>query len=78
MVEVRYGVILILIFPLPRKAWATVVHQSRVENAPGIKLKDLAASSTEGTSILAAFRLLLDRRLYPGASRKRRSQYELV
>ena len=55
-----------------------MVHQSRVEDAPGIKLKDLAANSTEGTSILAGFRLLLDRRSYPGTSRKRRSDYELV
>ena len=65
-------------FFLLRKAWATVVHQSRIVDAPGIELKDLAANSTQGTSILAGFRLLLDRLSYPGTSRKRRSNYELV
>jgi len=55
-----------------------VVHQSRVEHAPGIKLKDLAANSTDSTSILTAFRLLLDRCLYTGTSRKKRSHYESV
>ena len=41
-------------------------------------MKDLAANSTEGTSILAAFRLLLNRYWYTGTSRKTRYYYESV
>jgi hypothetical protein len=57
-------------------AWATVIHQSRVKDAPGVKLKNLAANSSDPVSAWAALRLLWDRQMYPGTARRYRREYE--
>lgn len=59
-------------------AWATLIHQSRLPNAPGIRLKDLAAQSENSSSILSALRLLWDRHSYRGTDREYRRFYESV
>lgn len=59
-------------------AWATVIHQSCLRDGQGIKLKDLAASMRNTTSILPALRLLWDRWMYPGTTHKHRDHYESV
>ncbi|KAF9464263.1 hypothetical protein BDZ94DRAFT_1289419 [Collybia nuda] len=61
---------------LEAATWATVIHQSRVMDEPGVKLKDLAANSGDSTSALAALRLLWDRYMYTGTSRRSRQQYD--
>ncbi|KAF8075860.1 hypothetical protein FPV67DRAFT_386387 [Lyophyllum atratum] len=61
---------------LEAAAWATVIHQSSVRETPGIKLRDLAASSGDPTSAWTALRLLWDRAMYPGTSRRSREHYD--
>ncbi|KAF9464261.1 hypothetical protein BDZ94DRAFT_1216732 [Collybia nuda] len=56
--------------------WATVIHQSRVVDEPGVKLKDLAANSADPTSAWTALRLLWYRYMYTGTSRSFRQQYD--
>ncbi|RDB19547.1 hypothetical protein Hypma_013386 [Hypsizygus marmoreus] len=61
---------------LEAATWATVIHQSRVEDSPGVKLKDLAANSADPMSAWAAVRLLWDRYMYRGTSRENRGHYD--
>jgi len=61
---------------LESAVWATVIHQSRVIDDPGIKLKDLVASTEDPTSPWVALRLLWDRYLYEGTSRQYRRGYD--
>ncbi|KAJ7929139.1 hypothetical protein B0H13DRAFT_2248169 [Mycena leptocephala] len=56
--------------------WATLIHQSRVPNNPGIRLKDFAAGSEYPTSILAALLLLWNRIFYRGTARSARKHYD--
>ncbi|KAF8883443.1 hypothetical protein BD779DRAFT_1802002 [Infundibulicybe gibba] len=61
---------------LEASTWATVIHQSRVPNHPGVRLRDLAARSDDPTSAWSAVRLLWDRSVYLGTSRKSRKSYD--
>ncbi|KAF8164850.1 hypothetical protein B0H34DRAFT_648623 [Crassisporium funariophilum] len=56
--------------------WATVIHQSRVEEGPGVRMRDLAAQSDDHSSATTALRLLWDRQTYPGADRQFRKSYD--
>ncbi|KDR76712.1 hypothetical protein GALMADRAFT_139606 [Galerina marginata CBS 339.88] len=61
---------------LEAATWATVVHQSRVPNAPGIKLQDLDGYSRSPKGAQGALRLLWNRHWYEGAARKSRKAYD--
>lgn len=57
-------------------AWATLIHQSRVADAPGVRLRDLAASASDPNSPFMALRLLWSRWMYTGTARRHRKTYE--
>lgn len=59
------------------QAWATLIHQSRLPEAPGLTLREFAAAS-QGTSALVAARVLLNRIMFQGTARKQRKAYECV
>ncbi|KAF8663578.1 hypothetical protein AX16_000922 [Volvariella volvacea WC 439] len=61
---------------LEASTWATIIHQSRVHDAPGIRLKDLAATSGDPYSPYSGLKLLWDRQMYPGTSRRSRGEYD--
>ncbi|KAJ7163791.1 hypothetical protein C8R43DRAFT_1122758 [Mycena crocata] len=61
---------------LEAATWATLIHQSRVSDSPGIRMRDLAAGSQYPTSIWAALRLLWNRIFYKGTSRRVRKNYD--
>ncbi|KAJ7499386.1 hypothetical protein FB451DRAFT_1205266 [Mycena latifolia] len=61
---------------LEAATWATIIHQSRISDNPGIRLRDLAAGSEYPTSILAAVRLLWNRIFYRGTARRVRKNYD--
>ncbi|GLB33262.1 hypothetical protein LshimejAT787_0101460 [Lyophyllum shimeji] len=61
---------------LEAATWAMVIHQSRVDTSPGVRLRDLAASSGDPTSAWSGLRLLWDRAMYPGTSRRSRGHYD--
>ncbi|KAG5645259.1 hypothetical protein DXG03_006561 [Asterophora parasitica] len=63
---------------LEAATWATVIHQSHVEDSPGVKLRDLAATSRDARSAWTGLRLLWDRMMYPGTSRRARAHYESI
>ncbi|KAF8811878.1 hypothetical protein BYT27DRAFT_7088549 [Phlegmacium glaucopus] len=61
---------------LEAATWATIIHQSRAADCPGVRLKDLAAQSDDPYSALPALRLLWDRHSYPGTARSHRRSYD--
>ncbi|KAF7331706.1 hypothetical protein MKEN_00050400 [Mycena kentingensis (nom. inval.)] len=61
---------------LEAATWATLIHQSRAAQNPGIRLRDFADSSASPTSILAGLKLLWSRTFYQGASRRARAHYD--
>ncbi|KAJ6567347.1 hypothetical protein DFH09DRAFT_457648 [Mycena vulgaris] len=61
---------------LEAATWATLIHQSRISDNPGIRMRDLAAGSQDPTSILAALRLLWNRIFYRGTARRVRKSYD--
>ncbi|KAF9004740.1 hypothetical protein BDQ17DRAFT_1354599 [Cyathus striatus] len=61
---------------LEAATWATVIHQSKIPDGPGVKLRDLAAHTSDATSSLSALRLLWDRNTYKGAARDYRRTYD--
>lgn len=58
--------------------WATVIHQSKYENNPGIQLKDLAPHADNPMSVWATCLILWKRFMFPGTTRKYRVAYEYV
>ncbi|KAJ7727962.1 hypothetical protein B0H16DRAFT_1894322 [Mycena metata] len=61
---------------LEAATWATLIHQSRLPDNPGIRMRDFATGSQYPTSILAALRLLWNRTFYRGTSRGARKHYD--
>ncbi|KAJ7727961.1 hypothetical protein B0H16DRAFT_1894321 [Mycena metata] len=61
---------------LEAATWATLIHQSRLPDNPGIRMRDFATGSQYPTSILAALRLLWNRTFYRGTSRGARQHYD--
>ncbi|KAF8811858.1 hypothetical protein BYT27DRAFT_7088513 [Phlegmacium glaucopus] len=61
---------------LEAATWATIIHQSRAADCPGVRLRDLAAQSDDPYSALPALRLLWDRHSYPGTARSHRRSYD--
>ncbi|KAJ7667582.1 hypothetical protein DFH06DRAFT_983175, partial [Mycena polygramma] len=61
---------------LETATWATLIHESRVPDNPGIRMQDFAAGSQYPTSILAALRLLWNRAFYRGTALKARKHYD--
>ncbi|KAJ7672817.1 hypothetical protein B0H17DRAFT_947419 [Mycena rosella] len=61
---------------LESATWATLIHQSRVSENPGIRLRDLASGSDYPTNIIAAVRLLWNRTFYHGTARRARKNYD--
>ncbi|KDR74467.1 hypothetical protein GALMADRAFT_71149 [Galerina marginata CBS 339.88] len=61
---------------LEAATWATVIHQSRIPNVPGVRLKDLATHSNNPLGSLGALWLLWDRHSYQGADREYRKFYD--
>ncbi|KAF9021430.1 hypothetical protein BDZ89DRAFT_1071387 [Hymenopellis radicata] len=61
---------------LEAATWATVIHQSRMDEASGVRLRDLAATSQDPTSVYSALRLLWTRWMYPGTTRRNRKRYD--
>ncbi|TFK74366.1 hypothetical protein BDN72DRAFT_833278 [Pluteus cervinus] len=61
---------------LEASTWATIIHQSCTPDAPGMRLKDLAAASEDGYSAYAGVKLLWDRFMYPGTAKKYRRAYD--
>ncbi|KAL0961471.1 hypothetical protein HGRIS_006415 [Hohenbuehelia grisea] len=57
-------------------AWATLIHQSRMNEAEGLKLKDFAATSSDAGSTWTALMLLWNRSKYNGTLRAKRKQYD--
>ena len=57
-------------------AWATLIHQSRAPENPGIKLAELKRQMEEPGSVMTTLRLLWDRMAYTGTTRKYRKDYE--
>ncbi|KAG6816867.1 hypothetical protein H0H87_002188 [Tephrocybe sp. NHM501043] len=51
---------------LEAATWATVIHQSHFDDSPGVRLRDLAATSEDPTSVWTALRLLWNRAMHPG------------
>ncbi|KAF4602489.1 hypothetical protein EYR40_005698 [Pleurotus pulmonarius] len=60
---------------LEAATWATLIHQSRLPEAPGLTLREFAAAS-QGTSALVAARVLLNRIMFQGTARKQRKAYD--
>ncbi|KAK0467718.1 uncharacterized protein EV420DRAFT_1742822 [Desarmillaria tabescens] len=61
---------------LEAATWATIIHQSRINGASGIRLSDLAAPSRDPTSAWPALQLLWSRFMYPGTMRRERQHYD--
>ncbi|KAK0494191.1 hypothetical protein EDD18DRAFT_363264 [Armillaria luteobubalina] len=61
---------------LEAATWAMIIHQSRINDTPGIRLSDLAAPSRDPTSAWPAFRLLWSRFMYRGTTRRERQNYD--
>ncbi|KAJ7047805.1 hypothetical protein C8F04DRAFT_1060170 [Mycena alexandri] len=61
---------------LEAATWATLIHQSRLPDNPGIRMRDFATGSQYPTSVLAALRLLWNRTFYRGTSRGARKHYD--
>ncbi|KAK0205990.1 hypothetical protein DFS33DRAFT_1256607 [Desarmillaria ectypa] len=61
---------------LEAATWATIIHQSHINDAPGIRLRDLAAPSRDPTSTWPALQLLWSRFTYPGTVRRMRQKYD--
>ncbi|KAF8919143.1 hypothetical protein CPB85DRAFT_881024 [Mucidula mucida] len=61
---------------LEAATWATIIHQSRMNEASGVRLRDLAATSQDPTSAFSALRLLWTRWMYPGTTRRNRKRYD--
>ncbi|KAF8990223.1 hypothetical protein BDQ17DRAFT_1372225 [Cyathus striatus] len=61
---------------LEAATWATVIHQSKIPDGPGVRLRDLAVHTSDATSSLSALRLLWDRNTYEGAARDYRRTYD--
>ncbi|KAK0237139.1 hypothetical protein EDD85DRAFT_771192 [Armillaria nabsnona] len=61
---------------LEAATWAMIIHQSRISDAPGIRLSDLAAPSRDPTSAWPALQLLWSRFMYPGTARRERRYYD--
>ncbi|KAF4602487.1 hypothetical protein EYR40_005696 [Pleurotus pulmonarius] len=61
---------------LEAATWATLIHQSQLDEASGIKLKDFAALSDDPTSAWSALRILWDRTMYTGTARSKRKRYD--
>ncbi|KAK0216216.1 hypothetical protein IW262DRAFT_1276633 [Armillaria fumosa] len=61
---------------LEAATWAMIIHQSRISDAPGIRLSDLAAPSRDPTSAWPALRLLWSRFMYRGTTRRERQHYD--
>ncbi|KAG6878853.1 hypothetical protein C0992_007115 [Termitomyces sp. T32_za158] len=57
-------------------AWATVIHQSHFDASPGVRLRDLAATTDDPTSALTALRLLWNRKKHPATAQRSRQNYE--
>ncbi|KAK0436703.1 hypothetical protein EV421DRAFT_1979647 [Armillaria borealis] len=61
---------------LEAATWAMIIHQSRINDAPGIRLSDLAAPSRDPTSAWPALQLLWSRFMYLGTTRGERQHYD--
>ncbi|SJL11073.1 uncharacterized protein ARMOST_14474 [Armillaria ostoyae] len=61
---------------LEAATWAMIIHQSRISDAPGIRLCDLAAPSRDPTSAWPALQLLWSRCMYLGTTRRERQHYD--
>ncbi|KAK0237149.1 hypothetical protein EDD85DRAFT_599337 [Armillaria nabsnona] len=61
---------------LEAATWAMIIHQSRISDAPGFRLSDLAAPSRDPTSAWPALQLLWSRFMYPGTTRRERRHYD--
>ncbi|KAK0189510.1 hypothetical protein F5146DRAFT_628992 [Armillaria mellea] len=61
---------------LEAATWAMIIHQSHINDAPGIRLSDLAAPSRDPTSAWPALQLLWSRFMYPGTTRRERQHYD--
>ncbi|KAL0949830.1 hypothetical protein HGRIS_009865 [Hohenbuehelia grisea] len=61
---------------LEAATWATLIHQSRVTDAPGIRMRDFAAASQDSASAWNAVRLLWNRMTYSGTARRQRRTYD--
>ncbi|KAF9448455.1 hypothetical protein P691DRAFT_775370 [Macrolepiota fuliginosa MF-IS2] len=61
---------------LEATAWATVIHQSRYHDHPGMRLKDIAPHAEDPVSAWNGFSLLWSRQTYPGTARNSRSHYD--
>ncbi|KAG6886494.1 hypothetical protein C0992_003716 [Termitomyces sp. T32_za158] len=61
---------------LEAATWATVIHQSHFDASPGVRLKDLAATTEDPTSALTAIHLLLNRKRHPATAQRSQQDYE--
>ncbi|KAK7039233.1 hypothetical protein VNI00_010138 [Paramarasmius palmivorus] len=62
---------------LEAATWATLIHQSNVPiSAPGIRLKDLASTAEDPTSMWAGCRLMWARYMFAGTARSSRREYD--
>ncbi|KAF9448401.1 hypothetical protein P691DRAFT_669523 [Macrolepiota fuliginosa MF-IS2] len=61
---------------LEATAWATVIHQSRYHDHPGMRLKDIAPHAEDPVSAWNGFWLLWTRHTYPGTARVNRAHYD--
>ncbi|KAF7330818.1 hypothetical protein MVEN_02421000 [Mycena venus] len=61
---------------LEAATWATLIHQSRAPNNPGIRMRDFADGSQYPTSALSALRLLWNRIFLRGTARSARKHYD--
>ncbi|KXN81637.1 hypothetical protein AN958_04098 [Leucoagaricus sp. SymC.cos] len=61
---------------LEAAAWATVIHQSRFHDHPGVRLKDIAPLAEDPVSAYNGLGLLWKRHRYPGTARKNRIHYD--
>ncbi|EAU80542.2 hypothetical protein CC1G_09939 [Coprinopsis cinerea okayama7 len=56
--------------------WATIIHQTKFEGSPGIRMKDLVGYARSMGSAWSGLCLLWDRHAYPGADRDTRKRYD--
>ncbi|KNZ77671.1 hypothetical protein J132_04490 [Termitomyces sp. J132] len=61
---------------LEAATWATVIHQSHFDDSPGVRLKDLAATTENSTSAWTALRLLWNRTMHPATAQRSRQDYD--
>ncbi|TFK28706.1 hypothetical protein FA15DRAFT_665147 [Coprinopsis marcescibilis] len=61
---------------LEAAVWATIIHQSKLDGSPGVRLHDLVAHTRDPSSVWPAMRLLWDRHAYPGADRGARRRFD--